>query len=151
MGKIEIAMERGAVLFMASILLFAFALQMASAVSEEQETRLEGAQPERSEKDSQEAEMATRERAAKTRQSRADAGKGFKGGSPKEEYHHHRERHTKATKKVNELEIKLGVRKLRGASPMQVSDKYNKYAQSEREAKRKHKYPPVTTKEQAVK
>lgn len=62
-----------------------------------------------------------------------------------------REKHQKAAEKVKELESKLGMRKTRRVSKVEVDNEYAKYSQKERQYKRKHRFPAVKGKEQAVK
>jgi len=64
----------------------------------------------------------------------------------------HKEKHSKATGKVKELEQKLGIHNgLPKASAQQVDKEYNKYATNEREKKRNRRFPRPANKEQAVK
>merc|ERR1712010_389364 len=59
--------------------------------------------------------------------------------------------HARATKRVHELSKKAGI-KVRSAVPKKAADAaYDKYQLHERQQKRKHMFPPVKTKEQAVK
>merc|ERR1711939_385438 len=63
----------------------------------------------------------------------------------------HGEAHAKATKKVKELQKKLGITgNLPQTNKMSIQRKYDYYAQKEREQKRS-RFPAVTNKEMAVK